>query len=211
MSGALTVLELHNSLVKCVQYVQGVAFENEVNRKVFSKPLRKLNAFIDENGILRVGGRLKYSHLSYDNKHPMLLPRKSPLTLLIIEYYHKKYFHAGAGLRALEFLIAQKFWILSPKRTIRSVLSRCEFWNRWHREYLHTLQQRSKWLEPSSTPEIGTLVLIKNDNSPPCQWLLGRIVSLSPGLDGVARVASVKTANGQLTRPLVKLCPLPVA
>lgn len=85
-----------------------------------------------------------------------------------------------------------------------------DFWRRWHKEYLHSLQQRSKWLEPMTTPQLGSLVLIKTDNVLPSQWLMGRIVTLHPGSDGVARVAEVKTKNGILTRPLVKLCPLPI-
>ncbi|KAG5871215.1 hypothetical protein JTB14_001912 [Gonioctena quinquepunctata] len=85
-----------------------------------------------------------------------------------------------------------------------------DIWKRWHREYLHTLQQRGKWLKPQSTsPEVGSLVVIKDDNSPPCRWMLARVVELHPGRDGTVRVATVKTSSGILKRPLVKLCPLP--
>lgn len=84
------------------------------------------------------------------------------------------------------------------------------FWNRWHREYLHTLQQRQKWLkDPQTTVNEGTLVVIKNELAPPLKWRLARIIKLHPGTDGVARVATVRTANGVFQRPLVKLCPLP--
>ncbi|KAG5867581.1 hypothetical protein JTB14_033261 [Gonioctena quinquepunctata] len=85
-----------------------------------------------------------------------------------------------------------------------------DIWKRWHREYLHTLQQRGKWLKPQSTsPEVGSLVVIKDDNSPPCRWMLTRVVELHSGRDGTVRVATVKTSSGILKRPLVKLCPLP--
>lgn len=84
-----------------------------------------------------------------------------------------------------------------------------DFWRRWHSEYLHTLQQRAKWLDHTVAPAVGTLVLIKDDLSPPLQWRLGRIISLHPGDDGIARVATVKTTTGILKRPLSKLCPLP--
>lgn len=45
-----------------------------------------------------------------------------------------------------------------------------DFWRRYKIEYLHTLQQRSKWLKCNSNPKIGTLVLIKNENTSPLQW-----------------------------------------
>ncbi|GBN10956.1 hypothetical protein AVEN_25289-1 [Araneus ventricosus] len=38
----------------------------------------------NESGILRVGDRLKYSDLSLDEKHPIVLPDKHPLTLIIV-------------------------------------------------------------------------------------------------------------------------------
>ncbi|XP_024885572.1 uncharacterized protein LOC112463395 [Temnothorax curvispinosus] len=85
-----------------------------------------------------------------------------------------------------------------------------QFWKRWHDEYLHTLQQRPKWLQSAPTVKKDTLVLVKGENAPPLQWRRGRIVELHPGRDGVARVATVRTADGVLTRPLVKLCPLPM-
>lgn len=83
------------------------------------------------------------------------------------------------------------------------------FWKRWSKEYLHTLQQRSKWTSPA--PEIfpGSLVLVKSDNSPPLEWPLARVVSLHPGPDDIARVATIKTPSSTLKRPLTKLCPLP--
>lgn len=84
------------------------------------------------------------------------------------------------------------------------------FWKRWHDEYLHGLQQRSKWLKPNQPVLIDTLVLLKNELVPPLQWRRGRIVELHPGQDGVPRVATVRTSDGLLKRPLVRLCPLPM-
>ena len=43
------------------------------------------------------------------------------------------------------------------------------FWALWARSYLHTLQTRSKWFSPSSPPQVGELVLIKEDDLPPLQ------------------------------------------
>ncbi|GFX19897.1 hypothetical protein TNCV_1434571 [Trichonephila clavipes] len=48
------------------------------------------------------------------------------------------------------------------------------FWNRWSSEYLTLLQSRSKWRIVQKSLDIGDLVLIKHDNSPPLQWKLGK-------------------------------------
>ncbi|XP_054257637.1 uncharacterized protein LOC128982723 [Macrosteles quadrilineatus] len=81
-------------------------------------------------------------------------------------------------------------------------------WRRWQLEYLHSLQQRSKWTTPHENLKTGDLVLI-HSNSPPLTWPLGRIVSTHPGADGTVRVVTVKTVSGTFTRPVHKVFPLP--
>lgn len=53
---------------------------------------------------------------------------------------------------------------------------RQHFWSRWSLEYLNQLQQRHKWTEnKGSQLEVGQLVLIKQPNLSPLQWILGRV------------------------------------
>ena len=69
------------------------AFKNEIaslslkeqNAKISRQSsLLKLNPFIDEEGLIRVGGRLENSTLPFEVKHPIVLPRSSQVTDLII-------------------------------------------------------------------------------------------------------------------------------
>ncbi|GFW07489.1 hypothetical protein TNCV_3916221 [Trichonephila clavipes] len=48
------------------------------------------------------------------------------------------------------------------------------------------------------------MVLVKEDNLPPLQWSLGRVVQVFPGDDGAVRVVDVKTQRGQFRRPITK-------
>ncbi|KAG5888127.1 hypothetical protein JTB14_019898 [Gonioctena quinquepunctata] len=82
------------------------------------------------------------------------------------------------------------------------------FWLKWHREYLHTLLQRSKWTDPSVPIRTGDLVLLKDYLSPQLKWHLARVVEEHGGIDGITRVVTVKTAKGTLS-PVTKVCPLP--
>lgn len=85
------------------------------------------------------------------------------------------------------------------------------FWTRWKNEYLHNLQQRTKWkLNKGTALQSGQLVVIREDNLPPMHWKMGRIVSVHPGNDGVARVATIKTSGGVVKRAAARLCILPV-
>ncbi|XP_063391892.1 uncharacterized protein LOC134677381 isoform X2 [Cydia fagiglandana] len=433
-----------------VKHVQERAFASELRCLLtdksphsLSKPMRKLTPFVDERGMLRVGGRLSKGDLSFDVKHPLLLPRDHRLTTLIIEDYHHRFIHPG--LQTLQNLLAQEFWVLSARRAINSVISSCmkcfrarpkvasppimgnlpsfrinqikpfssaavdyagpfdtclargrglrtfksyicvfvctatkavhlelaseltteaylaalrrfisrrgrcsrlisdqgrnfigasnmlqefmakasraeqinfvfnppgsphfsglaeagvksvkthlarvvssqrltfeefytiltqieamlnsrplspvssdpndlsvltpghfltlepltilpesnmvdaklgplqrwkllqkihqDFWRKWHLEYLHTLQQRHKWFDGQKNIVVGTLVLIVNEQCSPMKWKIGRVVQLHPGSDGICRVVTVRTESGELKRPIVKLCPLPL-
>ena len=51
--------------------------------------LNKLNPFIDEKGILRVGGRIKHAQIPYASKHQIILYGKCHANKLLIEYTHK--------------------------------------------------------------------------------------------------------------------------
>lgn len=84
-----------------------------------------------------------------------------------------------------------------------------QFWKRWQSEYLSQLQQRPKWQTKQQDLAIGDLVLIKEDNTPPLKWAMGRIILTHPGRDGCVRVATVRTSQGVQKRPIVKICPLP--
>ncbi|XP_074030835.1 uncharacterized protein [Leptinotarsa decemlineata] len=84
-----------------------------------------------------------------------------------------------------------------------------DFWKRWHLEYLHTLQIRRKWNDMSPNLEIGTLVVLKCDSSPPLHWPLAVIQEVHPGKDGIVRTVTLKTNRGMLVRPVIKVCPLP--
>lgn len=85
------------------------------------------------------------------------------------------------------------------------------FWTRWHKEYVSDLQVRTRWKQNSQQLlKIGSLVLIKNDNLPPLQWQLGRVMKLCPGADGVVRVVHIKVTGGEVKRAVNRLCVLPI-
>ena len=60
--------------------------------------LRGLDPFIDENGVLRVGGRLRRADLRYKEKHPALLPNNNHVASLVVRHFHQKIHHQGRQL-----------------------------------------------------------------------------------------------------------------
>ncbi|XP_039438590.1 uncharacterized protein LOC120419818 [Culex pipiens pallens] len=97
---------------------------------------------------------------------------------------------------------------LSRWQLVQTMLQ--HFWRRWTAEYLPELQNRSKWLKTKVIKE-GSLVLLVDQNAPPLQWPLGRIVTAHPGEDGVTRVVTVRMANGaEFKRAVTEVCLLPL-
>ncbi|XP_037828868.1 uncharacterized protein LOC119616534 [Lucilia sericata] len=84
-----------------------------------------------------------------------------------------------------------------------------QFWQLWSRDYLLSLQQRSKWSKTQPNINIGQLVIIHEDNTPPQNWLLARVTKTIFGTDGHVRVVELKSANGFCRRPIHKVAPLP--
>ncbi|XP_035233025.1 uncharacterized protein LOC118204843 [Stegodyphus dumicola] len=127
--GTLTTCEL--SLVRyCVLWKRSKYFicdRNPVLRKGCSIPnsskVLNLCPFLDHDGILRVGGRLKNNDLSEMRKHPMILPTKHNFTVIVINHLHVLYFHAGAETTLS--LIRSKFWIVSARNVIRKIVFNC--------------------------------------------------------------------------------------
>lgn len=53
---------------------------------------------------------------------------------------------------------------------------RQHFWKRWHVEYLHQLQQRTRWQTSKGKQlQLGQMVLVQQQGIPPLSWLLGRV------------------------------------
>jgi len=55
------------------------------------------------------------------------------------------------------------------------------------------------------------LVFVLDERLPPSKWPLARVIATHPGQDGQVRVATVRTAASEFKRPIIKLCPLPIA
>ena len=102
MNQPLTVEET-NQAGKCVSgLVQRDAFSHKIQTLMkqsnvsASSKLHTFNPFLHA-GLIRVSGRLKNSALSFDVKHPILLPKHSHTTRLIIMHCHSETHHQGRG------------------------------------------------------------------------------------------------------------------
>jgi hypothetical protein len=82
-----------------------------------------LNVFLDENELLRVGGRIKNSRQSFDMKHQIVLPKQHHFTKSVIRYLHEKNGHVGQ--QAFLSIVRQTYWPLSAKDIVRNITRNC--------------------------------------------------------------------------------------
>lgn len=74
-----------------------------------------------------------------------------------------------------------------------------EFWLRWRREYLQSLQLRQKWTQPKRNLTVGDVVISKENEGSRNKWPLGRVVQIYPSEDGLVRtVKFLLMADGHL-------------
>ncbi|XP_071580243.1 uncharacterized protein [Temnothorax nylanderi] len=125
----LTPEETYQSRIFWCKQVQHSWFANDLlviskgNTFSRSHPMAKLTPFLDRDGLLRVGGRLHYADLSMESKHPIILPRRSPLTTLIIDDAHSRTLHGGTQV-TLSY-IRQTYWIIGGRAPVRSIILNC--------------------------------------------------------------------------------------
>ena len=98
----VTVEEMQQANQVIVRLVQAESFPSEIN--TLSRPNQSVNMssslymvdrILDENKILRVGGRIKRAAVPEDIKHPILLPRHGHTSSIVIDHYHVGSGHSG--------------------------------------------------------------------------------------------------------------------
>ena len=85
--------------------------------------LAGLDPFV-RDGVLRVGGRIRRSGLPDNEVHPIILPKKSHVTNLIIGHCHEATGHAGRGM-TLSRVRASGYWIIGARCAVSQYLRRC--------------------------------------------------------------------------------------
>ncbi|GFV67153.1 integrase catalytic domain-containing protein [Trichonephila clavipes] len=231
--------------------------------------LRALDPFLDDNSLLRVGGKLSNADLPFEAKHQIIIPSAAAELNRFIKLICNKnetlanYFASEAiqwkfiphrslnfeglweaGVKSFkhhlyrtlvnskitfeehETIIIQiegilnsrplvplsdninEYEVLTPGhfiigRPISAIpepaildisdnrLSRWQYttkcvqtlWKRWENDYLNHLQQRNKWQFEKNNVAVGCLVLLKENDLPPCKWAMARILEVIYGTD----------------------------
>ena len=80
-----------------------------------------------------------------------------------------------------------------------------DLWKHWKEEYLVHLHRRGKWKSQQSNISPGDIVLIKDDDTFSRVWLLGRVLKVYPGPDGLVRTVDLLLHGKLIDDQLVNL------
>ena len=135
--------EAEKTIIKCLQYehfqtelqilcdlnvTDGVTNRSQARKR--NKRLRKtsslykLDPFMDQDGLIRVGGRIRRADVPGDVKHPVIIPQKGHLTELLIKHHHLKVNHMGRGMTHNE-LRQNGYWVINGSSGVARLLSSC--------------------------------------------------------------------------------------
>eukprot|EP00794_Sanderia_malayensis_P004327 gene4327-4900_t len=121
---------LQSAMCVILSVIQKEGFSQEMkclqnNQHVSKKSsLRSLSPIIGEKGLMRVGGRCERQEVSYNRKHPIILPQKSHITDLVVRHLHEDVYHQGHKLTEGAIRNAG-YWITGSKRLASTMIGKC--------------------------------------------------------------------------------------
>ena len=119
--------------------------EAKARKKSLKKStLYQLGPYVDDAGIRRVGGRLRQTNLSFNEKHPVLLPKGHHVSMLILGYYHAQVHHQGRQITHGALRNAG-YWLVGGHGAVASLIGSCFTCRRLRRPML---EQRMAGLLP---------------------------------------------------------------
>ncbi|TWW54543.1 hypothetical protein D4764_0103490 [Takifugu flavidus] len=122
--------ELSQSKTVIIRSVQQEALKEELkclgkgHKMPGRSTLERLNPIIDEEGLLRIGGRLSSADLSKDEKHPLIMPHNHHVSTLLVRHFHEQVAHQGRHITE-GALRAAGYWMMGSKRLVSSIIYKC--------------------------------------------------------------------------------------
>ncbi|XP_006817669.1 uncharacterized protein LOC102809487, partial [Saccoglossus kowalevskii] len=95
------------------------------NRTLTKKSsLHQLSPFIDRDGLIRVGGRIGQANFDFGERHPILSPKDSHVSRLILEHVHQQIQHQGRQF-TMGAVRSKGYWVPGLHNMVRNVINQC--------------------------------------------------------------------------------------
>ena len=110
-----------------LRLIQAKHFSSEISALKSKKPVakssrvRNLSPFLDERGIMRVGGRLRKTTIPDAAKNPVILPTKEIVVTRFVQWYHMEVQHLGKTTTLGE-IRSRGYWLMGAREQVRRVV-----------------------------------------------------------------------------------------
>jgi hypothetical protein len=128
-TSTLNTQELNQGLMCCVKMVQQISYSQEIKQMmeqqafISTSSLKTLHAFIDQEGSIRVGGRLQQSALPYQAIHQMILPSSHHFTKLVVSSERLRLHHAGQQI--LTAFLRERYCLPRIRNLVKTATHQC--------------------------------------------------------------------------------------
>ncbi|KAE8287221.1 hypothetical protein D5F01_LYC15190 [Larimichthys crocea] len=127
--GELTAKELAEAERHWILEAQNQGFQREKGELKTGKDIhrgsriRDMKPFLDEHGLIRLGGRLQHSDMSFSERHPYILPSDHTLSEMLIKRCHDQVMHSGTRDTLMQ--LRDTYWIPRARQMTKSVIATC--------------------------------------------------------------------------------------
>ncbi|XP_037784696.1 uncharacterized protein LOC119580669 [Penaeus monodon] len=157
----LSVMEIQAARMVIIRQVQTTCFAEELDilkrrKNLKASRLYRLEPHLDDQGMLRVGGRRVDEYIDQNSKRPLILPKDHPVTALIVQDIHV--FHARhSGREHTLAELRRKYWIVAGRPLVDRILRNCFTCRRVNSKPL-TQSTRAVHIEPLKSLDASTFL-----------------------------------------------------
>lgn len=182
----------HEAAVKQVKIILlNILSRTEVNFEDFLTVCKQIEAVLNSRPLCRIEGEA-------GEREIILTPAK----LLI-----------GRDLHSLPDAEYKESNLLDKYNHLKKIVA--DFWTEWRHSVLEGMMNRPKWNKEEDNIQVGEIVLMKDDKTPPLIWPLAKVIKTMPGPDGKVRVVRVERPrfmqpNLEFDRSIRKIIQMPI-
>ena len=126
-TGELKAIEIMEAKILWFKFVQKTNFpeafnttSGTVNKKDYKN---QLGIELHDDGLLRCHGRMIHAELPLQAIYPILLPKRSHFSSLLIKEYHQKLFHSGVSHTLAQ--LRNQYWIPQGRAEVKKAIHGC--------------------------------------------------------------------------------------
>lgn len=127
---AITSEEIQTVKYGLIMGIQTLCYPREMKSLSNLQPISKksslwsLKPFLDRKGVMRVDGRLKNSGLTYNERHPIIIPENSYFCSILVKFTHHILLHGEHQLMIR--MLRQEYYIPRIKNKVKFCVRQCK-------------------------------------------------------------------------------------